>query len=108
MPRRLTAIVAASIVLAGCAANVADVERPDPESTCPAPDAADGEAITVERADAVLGMSEAEAQACAEALGWGFRVGRRDGESFLLTADYVPSRITVEVDDDVVVAVSVG
>lgn len=75
---------------------------------CPAPDPADSVEITAERAAAVVGMSEIEATECAASLGWGFRVGRRDEESFLLTADYVASRITVEVEDDRVVTVTVG
>lgn len=93
-------------ILAGCARTAS--KDADTASPCPAPDAADQVEISVDRAEAVIGMSEAEAEECAASLGWGYRVGRRDEEIFLLTADYVPSRITVEVESGRVVSVSVG
>ncbi|MFZ9780104.1 MAG: hypothetical protein ACO3EM_08050, partial [Ilumatobacteraceae bacterium] len=76
---------------------------------CPPSDAADiATGITQERADLLLGFREADAQRCAEELGWAFRVGRRDGESFALTMDYSPQRVNVEIDDDVVTLIGVG
>lgn len=103
--RRLIGLVIA-LVLAGCSSTA---EGPaEPTVGCPAPNAADMTEISGDRAASVVGMTEIEAADCAASLGWGFRVGRRDEESFLLTADYVPSRITVEVESGVVVSVSVG
>ena len=64
--------------------------------------------ITQERADLLLGFSESDAARCAAELGWAFRVGVRDGESFALTMDYSMQRVTVEVKDDWVTAITVG
>ena len=64
--------------------------------------------ISVTRAELLLGYSEADAQRCAAELGWSFRVGARDGESFALTEDYSLQRVTVIVNDDVVTAITVG
>ena len=63
-----------------------------------------------ERLDAelLLGFSEADAQRCAAQLGWSYRVGQRDGESFAVTMDYSLQRVTVTVADDIVTAITVG
>ena len=65
-------------------------------------------AITQERADMLIGLSEFDAESCALSLGWAFRVGERDGQSFALTADYSQQRVTVTVTLGVVTAISVG
>jgi hypothetical protein len=75
---------------------------------CPQADAADATAITQERADMLIGLTESDAESCATSLGWAFRVGERDGESFALTADYSLQRVTVSVTKDLVTAVAVG
>lgn len=66
------------------------------------------EAITQDSADTLIGLTESQAEARAGELGWQFRVGERDGEPFMLTSDYVPSRVTVTVTGGVVTAVVVG
>ena len=105
--QRLAVGVMVVVSLVGCSAD--DAADQTPASVCPPSDAADiATGITQERADLLLGFSEADAQRCAEELGWAFRVGRRDGESFALTMDYSPQRVNVEVDDDVVTLIGVG
>ncbi|MGA1312369.1 MAG: hypothetical protein ACO30L_04715 [Ilumatobacteraceae bacterium] len=105
--QRLAVGVMVVVSLVGCSAD--DAADQTPASVCPPSDAADiATGITQERADLLLGFREADAQRCAEELGWGFRVGRRDGESFALTMDYSPQRVNVEVDDDVVTLIGVG
>ena len=99
----------AVFVLAGCGANAE--EKPESESVtaeCPQPDAADATAITQERADMLIGLTESDAESCATSLGWAFRVGERDGESFAVTADYSQQRVTVSVAKNLVTTVAVG
>jgi hypothetical protein len=67
-----------------------------------------GAGITQQQADLFLGWSESDTQYCAGQLGWAFRVGRRDDESFALTMDYSTQRVTVEVDDGIVTVIVVG
>jgi hypothetical protein len=101
--------VAVLFVVAGCGADVE--EKPDnatPTAECPQPDAADATAITQERADMLIGLTESDAESCATSLGWAFRVGERDGESFAVTADYSQQRVTVSVTNALVTAVAVG
>ncbi len=105
----IVASVAMMLVLAGCGANAE--EKPDvssPTAECPQADDADATAITQERADMLIGFTESDAESCATSLGWAFRVGERDGESFAVTADYSQQRITVSVTNDLVTAVVVG
>ena len=78
------------------------------DMACPPADAADTIEITVSRAELLLGFSEANAERCAVELGWAYRVGMRDGEYFALTMDYSLQRVTVEIENDVVVRISVG
>jgi len=75
--KELAIVVRALVVfvLTGCGANAE--EKPDvgnPAAECTQSDTAD--------------FTESDAEACATSLGWAFRVGERDGESFALTADY--------------------
>ena len=101
----------AVFVLAGCGASTNESEPGKGEAAttdCPQSDAADLTAITQERADMLIGFTESDAEACATSLGWAFRVGERDGESFALTADYSQQRVTVSVTNDLVTAVAVG
>ena len=96
-------------MLAGCGADAN--EMPDigsPTAECPQPDAADLSAITQERADMLIGFTESDAESCAMSLGWAFRVGERDGESFAVTADYSQQRVTVSVAKNLVTTVAVG
>ena len=89
------------------------VTKPKPGSsivlpTCPKLDSADQAGITQSRADALIGMSESQGEACAESLSWGFRVGQRDNEMFATTRDYRPDRVTVVVMLGVITRVDVG
>ncbi len=86
-------------------------EKPDVGSQtaeCPQADTNDSTAIAQERADMLIGLTESDAETCATSLGWAFRVGERDGESFAVTADYSQQRVTVSVTNDLVTAVVVG
>ena len=107
--RNFCAAFIAILILAGCGANAE--EKPDvgsPTAKCPQADDADATAITQERADMLIGFTESDAESCATSLGWVFRVGERDGESFAVTADYSQQRVTVSVANDLVTAVVVG
>ena len=75
---------------------------------CPTPSNSDQSGITRGRANALIGMSEAEAEQCAASLNWGYRVGQRDGEMFATTMDYRLDRVTVTVILGVITRVNVG
>ncbi len=79
-----------------------------PGLNCPTPDAADVEGISQIRADALVGMSESQAEECAKSLDWVFRVGQRDSEMFAMTRDYRTNRVTVMVVLGVITSVDVG
>lgn len=66
------------------------------------------EPIAQTAADTLIGLSESGAKQKADDEGWGFRVGRRDNEAYALTADYSPTRVTVEIDNGKVTKVTVG
>ena len=109
--RKFGAAFIALLILAGCGAAAEESAERDSESAtteCPQSDKADLTAITQERADMLIGFTESDAESCATSLGWVFRVGERDGESFALTADYSQQRVTVSVTNDLVTAVVVG
>jgi hypothetical protein len=76
--------------------------------TCPKLDSADLAGISQIRANALIGMSESQAEECANSLNWGFRIGQRDEEMFALTRDYRLDRVTVIVMLGVVTRVDVG
>lgn len=108
-----TSLIAATsaviLLLAGCGSGTEQKsEGAGITAECPPVDTADAEMITRERADILIGSTEAEAESCASRLGWGFRVGARDGENFMVTADYSPQRITVSIANDLVTSVNVG
>jgi hypothetical protein len=119
MMKKFSAVITSAIavvMLAGCGANAEEnpglyIGPPDsktPPANCPQADSADMTAITQERADMLIGFTESDAESCALSLGWAFRVGERDGESFALTADYSQQRVTVSVTNDLVTAIVVG
>ena len=66
------------------------------------------DAIKQEIADQLVGMKEESAKLCADSNGWGYRVGERDGEFFILTRDYRIDRITFSITQGVITEVSVG
>jgi hypothetical protein len=43
-------------------------------------------------------MSEVEAEVCAAANSWIYRIGEKDGEGFILTKDYRTNRVTVSIE----------
>ena len=76
---------------------------------CPPKAAADKDpGITQARANALITMSEADAEMCAMDLEWQFRVGQRDEEIFAGTFDYRLDRVTVTVMKGFVTQVNVG
>ena len=64
--------------------------------------------ITQVRANALLTMTEADAEMCAMNLDWQYRVEQRDEEMFALTRDYRIDRVTVTVMKGLVTQVNVG
>ena len=100
-------LVIISITLGACSGENAESDSGGTAS-CPVVDAADLTEISQERADMLIGFTESDAESCATSLGWAFRVGERDGESFALTADYSQQRVTVSVTNDLVTAVVIG
>ncbi len=76
---------------------------------CPTKLAADKDpGITQVRANALLTMTEANAEMCAMDLDWIYRLGQRDEELFAGTFDYRIDRVTVTVIKGVVTQVIVG
>ena len=76
---------------------------------CPSKLAADKDpGITQARANALLTMTEADAEMCAMDLDWIYRLGQRDDEMFAGTFDYRIDRVTVTVMKGVVTQVNVG
>lgn len=79
----------------------------DSQRQCPVPiDEID--AIEEDVANQLIGMKEESAELCAESNSWGYRVGERDGEFFILTRDYRIDRITVSITQGIITAVDVG
>ena len=95
-----------AVTLAACSNDSASTSTTD--RACPPTDVADRTEITQARANLLLGYVEANAQRCAEELGWAYRVGMRDGESFAVTEDYSLQRVTVSIEDGLVTSVVVG
>jgi len=79
------------------------------QGVCPAKLVVDQDpGITQVRANALLTMSEADAEMCAAKLDWLYRVGQRDEELFAGTFDYRTNRVTVMVMKGLVTQVLVG
>lgn len=78
---------------------------------CPnIPDGAPGleSPIPDDDASRLVGLDEKLATACAEGEGWNVRVISKDGEDFMVTADYRADRVNLTVVDGVVTTVIVG
>jgi hypothetical protein len=58
--------------------------------------------------DAYLGLTKDEAERYARAHGQTVRVAGRDGECFALTMDYRDDRVNIYLEDDQIVAATVG
>lgn len=79
------------------------------KAVCPSKSSQDLDpGITQVRADALLTMTEAEAEMCAMELDWQFRVGQRDDEMFAGTRDFRTDRVTVTVMKGLVTKVYLG
>jgi hypothetical protein len=66
------------------------------------------EMISEARAKQLVSMSEVEAEICAAANSWIYRIGERDGEAFMVTKDYRSNRVTVSIESGFITKVSVG
>lgn len=75
---------------------------------CPAISTTDKKEISKTRAATLISMTEADSLACAEKLGWTWRIGQREDEMFALTMDYRPDRVTVTVKNGLVTSSVVG
>ena len=64
--------------------------------------------ITQEAADTLLAMTEGGAIKMTASNGWDVRVGQRDDEMFMLTKDWIATRVTLTVVADTVTKVDVG
>jgi hypothetical protein len=64
--------------------------------------------LSKETANALVGLSEAEATKVATGKKWLVRVAKRDGEEFMLTMDYVTNRVNFTVVAGVVTEVTIG
>lgn len=88
-----------------------DPESTDPESIGPTmtgpgdSTAGTADLPTEESAADLVGLTEDEAEAAAEELGWTVRVTRRDGEDLPATMDLRDNRVNVEVTDGEVTAI---
>ena len=105
LPTVTSVLLSMLLALGACAESVQEEAIPQ---ECPALDAADLTEISRQRAELLLGYTEADAERCASELGWTYRVGQRDGESFALTEDYSLQRVTVVIVDDHVTEITVG
>ncbi|WP_162941425.1 PASTA domain-containing protein [Desertimonas flava] len=78
----------------------------EPEATEPGDDAGStGDLPTEASAADLVGLTEEDAEAAAEELGWTVRVTRRDGEDLPATMDLRENRVNVEVTDGEVTAI---
>jgi hypothetical protein len=59
-------------------------------------------------AQQLLGLPEAEATRVAMVNGWQVRIAARDGEFFMLTKDYSSNRVNLNVENRIVIAITVG
>jgi hypothetical protein len=103
--------IAFGLVLSACAgpnsSTSSDPAMSEPKP-CPTFVASEGDLIPQEQADMLIGMTEADGEACALELGWMWRVGERDGELFGLTMDYRQNRVTVYIQDGLIYQVNIG
>lgn len=60
------------------------------------------------KAEKMIGLSEDEAMKVADSEGWLVRVAERDGETFMLTADYNPQRVNLTIKGGTITDVSIG
>ena len=78
-------------------------------ATCPARVKPVGEVKTLPAyAEGLVGMKKDAAAACAEKLGWQYRIGQEDDQMFALTRDYRLDRITVSIKNGLITQSLVG
>ncbi len=78
-------------------------------ATCPAWVKPSGEVkILPAYAEGLVGMKKEAAAACAEKLGWQYRIGQEDDQMFALTRDYRLDRITVSIKNGLITQSLVG
>ena len=87
-------------------ADVSGVPAPAPID--PSNPVTDEPNITQEAADTLLTLSERAATEMAVSNGWEVRVGQRDDEMFMLTKDWIATRVTLTIVDGTVTQVDVG
>jgi hypothetical protein len=59
-------------------------------------------------AKALVGLNEDEAVKIIEGNGWTYRIGSRDGEEFMLTKDFITSRLTLGIEKSIVGTATIG
>lgn len=110
-------MISGLLTLGGCASTSGGVTGPCPTPPVisePETDVADTDwfaetAVVVEEyGQGLVGFSESAAEACATEAGLSWRVVARDGEYFAVTSDYVPLRLNVVVDNQIVTETSSG
>jgi putative hemolysin len=103
--------VAMSLVLSACSGssstNSSEAPMVEPKP-CPTFVAGEGDLIPQDQADMLIGMTEADGEACAQDLGWLWRVGERDGELYGLTMDYRQNRVTVYLQEGLIYQVNIS
>jgi hypothetical protein len=72
------------------------------------PEPAQMQPLDENSAQQLLGLPEEEATKVAMANGWLVRVAARDGEFFMLTQDYSSNRVNLNVENRIVIAITVG
>ncbi|MDH4168760.1 MAG: hypothetical protein OEW42_04140 [Acidimicrobiia bacterium] len=111
-PGVAAAVLALAVVVSACGSDAGDETAADGSGTSEAPLATSilgaGDPVALPVVDDYIGLTAAEAEAKAEEDGVPYRVGREDDERFPLTADFIEHRITVDIDDGVVTAASLG
>ena len=122
MPKRrivAVAVLTAATLMAttGCASLFGQPEpRPkpsaSPSATATSPsgetDFEKTAAETLVFAQTLIGMKEKDAKAAITAKGYTYRIVERDGEHFIVTMDYSPTRINLSITKGIITDVSVG
>lgn len=74
----------------------------------PSPEPGMEDPIPAEKANTLIGLTEDEAMKVASSEGWEFRIAARDGEQYMLTADYIVNRVNVTIVQGMITEVTVG
>lgn len=79
-----------------------------PSSPSAGEDLNEAQTITAAALDLFIDASEKDASACASSMGLDVRVVSRDGEEYVVTMDYSPTRVNFSVERGIVTAATVG